>query len=331
MERGGGVVVKFDFRVHGLGLVANAGLNNGRLGKPFGVADADLGGCEFGLVEVVVGAEDHFVCLGTDGRDKSGMTERDAEAFALAYGVVGVTAVSAKDFAFGIDVVALANDSVIICHILTKERAVVVVGDEAYFLRLFLLGEGGITVLAGDDANLLFGEVAQRENGAAEVVLGEHPEEIGLVLAGVGRAGKIGVIAEGLDAGVMARGDIGTTKFICHAEHLAPFDVGVAENARVGRAAMHVLVDEIANDVFTERVAEVHDMVLEAHALSVVLRLHDAIDRAAAFLSRKTRLLDAVERAEGDAHDFVALLEEEHCANGGVDTAGHSEKNFHDS
>ena len=136
-------------------------------------------------------------------------------------------------------------------------------------------------------------------------------------------AGEIGVIAEGLDAGVMARGDIGTTEFICHAEHLAPFDMGVAEDTRVGRAAMHILVDEIADDVFTERVAEVHDMVLKAHALSVVLRLHDAIDRATAFLASETRIFDAVIRAEGDAHDFVALLEEEHCANGGVDTAGH--------
>ena len=298
---------------------------NRRLGKPFRITQAHLGGSELGLVEVIVATQHHFIGLRTNGRDEGGMAKSNAQPFTLTYGVVGVSAVTAQHLTLGVDIVALANDSVIICHILSQERTVVVVGNEANLLRLFFLRQSGITMLARNVTNLLFGQVAQRKDSAPEVVLGEHPKEIGLVLAGVGGTSQISMPPELADAGIMAGSHIGTTQFVCNAQHLAPFDMTIAKYARVGSATMHVLVDKIGNDVLTESVAEIHDMVVDAHLLRVVFGLHDAVDGATAFLAGKARFFDTVKRTESDTHHFVTLLLEEHGADGRINTAGHSQ------
>ena len=320
-----GRVLYFGLCFDRLGLVANAGHDERGLAKKFGVAEAEVGGLECGGEEVVVGTKDHFVGLGAYVDDMRGVSEGDAEAFALANGVVGITLMLAKYPTLCVDEVARADETVVVRHVVAEERAVVVVSDEADLLGLFLLGECGIAMREGQLAHFEFGEVAQGEDCSTEILLGQHPEKIGLVLAGVCCGCEVSVSAEVADARIVACCDIGATEFICHAEEFTPFDVGVAEDAGIGRAAMHILVEEVADDALSEGVAEVDDMVLYAHFGCVVLGLHDAFDRAAAFLAGEAGFLDAVEGSESDAHDLVALLLKEHGADGRVYTAGHSE------
>ena len=101
-------------------------------------------------------------------------------------------------------------------------------------------------------------------------------------------------------------------------EHLAPLDGAVAKDAGVRRPAGHILVDEILNDAPPESVAEIHDVVLKSHSLGVMLRLHDGVDGAAAFLFGEARVFHTVVGAERHAHDFIALLQKKHGADGGV-------------
>ena len=93
----------------------------------------------------------------------------------------------------------------------------------------------------------------------------------------------------------------------------------------------HILVDEVLYHAAAECVAEVDNMMLKAHLLSVMLRLHDGVNRTAALLFRQARLFYAVVCTESDAHNFVALLQKKHGTNGGVYSSGHSEKHtfFH--
>ena len=94
------------------------------------------------------------------------------------------------------------------------------------------------------------------------------------------------------------------------------------------RATGHILIDEIRDDAPAERVAEINDMMLKPHSLGIVLGFHNGLDRAATFLLGEARFLDAIIRAEGDAHDVISLLHQKHGRDGGVYTAGHAEQNL---
>ena len=68
-------------------------------------------------------------------------------------------------------------------------------------------------------------------------------------------------------------------------------------------------------------------MVLKAHSLGVMLGFHDRVYRAAPFLFGDTGLFDGVIGTESDADYFVALLEEDHRTDGGINTSRHSQQN----
>ena len=54
----------------------------------------------------------------------------------------------------------------------------------------------------------------------------------------------------------------------------------------------------------------------------------ESLDRAATFLLGEARFLDAIIRAERNAHDVITLLHQKHGRDGGVYTAGHAEQNL---
>ena len=128
------------------------------------------------------------------------------------------------------------------------------------------------------------------------------------------------------DAGIMTCSDIVTAVLIRHAHQFAPFDMTVAQHAWIRRAACHIFVNEILYDTAPEGIAEIDDMVFKAHLLGIMLRLHDRLHGATAFLFGKAGVFDAVKGAEGDTHHFIALLQKKHGADGRVDAARHSKK-----
>ena len=90
---------------------------------------------------------------------------------------------------------------------------------------------------------------------------------------------------------------------------------------------MHVLVDEIVDDMLFKRLSEINNMVLKTKLFRIMLGLHNGVDAATAAFFGNATLFNAVEGAEGGAHQLVALLQKEHCRNGTVDTATHGHQN----
>ena len=126
------------------------------------------------------------------------------------------------------------------------------------------------------------------------------------------------------DAGIMAGSDEVAAHLIGQVQHLAPFDGAITDDAGVRRTAGHVFIDEVLYDAAPEGIAEIDYMMLKTHAFGIAFGLHDGVDGAASFLFGDTRLFHRVVSTEGDTDDFVALLQEEHGADGGVYSARHS-------
>ena len=73
---------------------------------------------------------------------------------------------------------------------------------------------------------------------------------------------------------------------------------------------------------------KIQNMMFKAQMLSQMARLHDGVDAATAALLGDTALLDAVERAEGAAHQLVALFQQQKRRHGTIDTAAHRHQDF---
>ena len=108
----------------------------------------------------------------------------EVETFALADGVEPVAAVGAEGAAcFELDDFPFA-----LAEVAADEVVVVDFAEEADALRVLARGRGE-TRLGGDGAHLGFQQAADREAEAADLVVVELREEVGLVFDGVGCGG----------------------------------------------------------------------------------------------------------------------------------------------
>ena len=126
------------------------------------------------------------------------------------------------------------------------------------------------------------------------------------------------------DAGIMTGSNLRASVLPRCIEQSAPLDMTVAQHTGVRRTPVRILVNEVLNDMLAEGIAKIHNVMLKTHPLSVMLSLHDALYRAAAFLFRQTGLLDAVECTERNPHQVIALLFQEQGTNRRVYTSRHS-------
>ena len=161
-------------------------------------------------------------------RDIRRLTKRDTQPFALTDGIVDVALVITQYFSVLVDILTRAYAFVIIGHIRAQERAVVIVRNETNLLALALDGQFLITVLTRYLAHLVFGQVSQRENSALELLLRQHPEEIGLVLFRIHRRTEEQVSVTLGDAGIVTRCDEITAVLVRHTHQFAPLDMAVA-------------------------------------------------------------------------------------------------------
>ena len=126
-----------------------------------------------------------------DVEDVERVGRGEAEALALADGEALDAFVVADDFAGGGDEFAggVGERFVLLVEVGLEEGVVVAAGDEADLLRVGL-GCDVEAGLCGHDADGWLLHLAEREEGAGELVLREAEEEVGLVLRVVGGAGE---------------------------------------------------------------------------------------------------------------------------------------------
>ena len=270
-----------------------------------------------------------------DLQDIERVRRADAEALALAYREAVDAGVLAYDFAGCGDEFAggVGEGFALLGEVGGEEALVAAAGDEADLLGVGLLGEVEAVVGGhGADGGLL--HLAEGEEGAGELILGEAEEEVGLVLGLVGGAGEdpaaagfVVVIAR-----VVAGGDALGADLAGGEEKLIELEVVVAEGAGDGGAAGEILGDEGADDLGFEAVLRVDEVVGDAEVLGYVAGVVDVVDGAAAALGNG--LGDAevgvvggeaalVPELEGEADEGMSLGVEERGDGGGVDAAGH--------
>ena len=168
------------------------------------------------------------------------------------------------------------------------------------------------------------------KSGAAELVLREAEEEVGLVLGVISGAGEDPALAGFVEviARVVAGGDAVGADLSGGDEELIELEVVIAEGAGDGRAAGEVLADEGLYDFGFEAVLLIDDIVRDVQLLGYVACVVDVVNAAAAALDGLGHAFVSGEAAlvpelEGEADDGVALPAQECGDGGGVDSSGH--------
>ena len=115
-----------------------------------------------------------------------------------------------------------------------------------------------------------------------------------------------------------------------HAEKRLELHVRVAVGAGDGRAAGEILIDERAHDALLELLLEVHDVMRKIQVLRDALGVVDIVERAAAVLLGTVALefgeAALVPELHREADDGVALLLKDGGDGGGIDAAGHGDR-----
>ncbi len=288
-------------------------------------------GEEVAGLEIFVGAYRHLMGVGVDGEDVERVGAGDAEALALAYGEALDAFVMADDFAGGSDEFACGVGQVftLFVEVGLEEGVVVAAGDEADLLRVGLLGDGEACV-GGHLADGWLLHLAEGEDGAAELLLREAEEEVGLVFGLVFWPGKYPSLTGLVKAiaGVVPGGDTVGADLSGGGEELVELEVVVAESAGDGGSAGEVLADEGLDHIGFEALLLVDDVVGDVELLGDVAGVVDVVDGAAAALDRFGHALVSGEAAlipelEGEADEFVALSAQEGGDGGRVDSSGH--------
>src|SRR6266567_3127280 len=172
-------------------------------------------------IEMLFPADNHLLVRAADLDDVERRTRGDAKSLALAHSEVVNAAVLADDFSIRSDQIAggVRQCLALLGKVGIDKALVVAAGDKANFLRVGLFGERQ-AVLASEFANFGLGHVAERENRAAELLLGQAEKKISLILALVGgtlEQPAVACFVKG-HAGVVSGGDALSPNLLCHNE-----------------------------------------------------------------------------------------------------------------
>ena len=134
-------------------------------------------------------------------------------------------------------------------QLLLQEGRKVDLAHEADALRILALGRGE-PLLGGDAPHLGFEQIADGEQGVAQLFLRELAEEVALILVGVGAreefidCSSVGERLLGL-AAVVPRGDEIGAQPERFAQEDVEFDFAVAQHVGVGRASLFVFREHV--------------------------------------------------------------------------------------
>ena len=179
-------------------------------------------------------------------------------------------------------------------------------------------------------AHVRLAGVAEREQRVRELLLGEHAEHVGLVLAHVhGAVHRDQPVLAGLELRVVAGRDRVEAERHGPVEDGGELDLLVAAQAGVRGAAGGVLGHEVLDHVLVEPVAHVPDVERDADHVGGPAGVVGVLDGAAAAGTGAVALRVAGER-QVDAGDVVPGLGGASGGHGGVDAAGHGSEHAHD-
>src|SRR5262245_57703781 len=204
--------------------------------------------------------------------------------------------------------------------------AVVAAGHEADLLALGLVG-GHEPELAGDRTDLRLRQLAEREPGVLELVLAEAVEEVGLVLVLVAgsRQPRDAVVVDDPPRVVPGRDRVAVVEMARPAEQRPELHVRVAVDARAGRRAAEIRVEERLHHAGVELALEVHDVERDAQLGGDPPRVVGRVERAAALLELGIGVGDVVE-AHPDAHRVMPFSLHQCRGNGGVHAPRHRDE-----
>ena len=276
---------------------------------------------EGALRDLVATTDDQGVRGGQHLADVDRLTERDPQPVALPHGVMGVAGVRADAGAIDVDDRSRVAR---VAAALLEQRAVVAERDEADLLALRLVRRRQLE-LGRDPPDLRLGQVAEREARASQLLLVEHPQEVGLVLVGIRGAEEAPAAVAVLEARVVAGGDrIGSIGGQAAVQQLVELDVLVARLARVGRCAVEIGINERVDHALAELALHVEREERDLDQLRNATRVVGCVRRAA-----RARELVALRQvgvgAHPDADDLVLapLLGQERRCDGRVDATAH--------
>jgi len=184
-----------------------------------------------------------------------------------------------------------------------------------------------VAPVVGQLANFGFGHMPKRESAASHALLAQSPQHVTLVFMAIGRLLNVPATSIGLvELGVVAGGNELAVHSVGALQQGAPLDVGVAKYARVGRAAGHVFVDKVVDDVVAKFVADIDDEVGETHVDGHFAGVVDGVEATAAGLLLRPAAIRVIPGFHGNSDNFISLLMQDHGRNGGVDAAAHGDE-----
>ena len=187
---------------------------------------------------------------------------------------------------------------------------------------------------AGQLADLGLGQIAQGENRAAQLLLGQAKQEIGLILRAVSRPLEKpapGVTIE-LDFRVVTGGENLRANLLRHYEKLVELQVIVAQAAGDRSSTRQVFPNKRLHHLALKPLLLVHHVIRNAKGLGYPPGIVDIIQGAAAanrglghaFPAGQTAL---VPQLQGEPYDAVALGGQQGGYRGGIDSTRHGDGN----
>ena len=171
-----------------------------------------------GLDEILLATDCNYIVDGVDVSDVHRVAHRQIQATTLTNGVVGVPFMLADDFSMFVHEISILHPILQSFYLVVEEAVIVVIGDETNFVGIGLVGDVQQSVILGKLAYFLLRVVAEREDGACQVLLFHTPQCVGLIFPMV--APFRDYVAPPLLAyvGVMAGGDEIAPKIVCATE-----------------------------------------------------------------------------------------------------------------
>ncbi|KPX61431.1 Uncharacterized protein ALO39_05535 [Pseudomonas syringae pv. lapsa] len=238
----------------------------------------------------------------------------DAQTLTLADGVVHQAAVTTDDFTFGgLDFAGLGG------QVLTQKISEAAFANEADSGGILLLGSGQ-AVLFGNGAHFRFFQLANREQGAGNLLAANGVQEVALILVRVQALEQLGTSIDITAAYVMACSNKVGAEHQCVVEKRLELDFAVTQDVRVRRAPGLVLFKEVLEDVVPVLGREVGRVQLDADLVAHGLGICQVFAGGAVF--RSVVFFPVLHE---QAFHLITLLHEQYGGNGRVHAAGHAD------